>query len=155
MDMATKRVEWHEAVFPGAEAYTDMCPAPNGLVYGVVDRSRFFVFDPAKRAVIYEKDTEADFGRTISHQGPRVFVLGPDGEHYMLFVKGIARIDPATHDITLARRVARPHRPRRRLSQRTDLLRQRLPSVQLQGEGREDGIKGGTRSRASKVTAGA
>jgi len=101
MDMATKRVEWHEAVFPGVEGYTDLCRAPNGLVYGVADRKRFFVFDPAKREVVHEQDTESKFGRTISHQGPRVFVLDSDGMLYMLFVKGIARVDLTTHAVTM------------------------------------------------------
>jgi len=101
MDMATKRIEWHEVVFPGVQSYTDMCRAPNGLVYGVADRKRFFVFDPAKRKVVHEEDTEARFGPTNSQQGPRVFVLSPDGKLYMLFVKGVARVDLATHGITM------------------------------------------------------
>ena len=101
MDMATKRLDWHEAVFPGVQGYTDLCRAPNGLVYGVADRKRFFVFDPAERKVIHEQDTEAAFGITISQQGPRVFILSPDGTLYMLFVKGVARVHLATHAITL------------------------------------------------------
>jgi len=101
MDMATKKLDWHEAVFPGVQGYTDLCRASNGLVYGVADRKRFFVFDPAKRAVVHEEDTDATFGSTISHQGPRVFVLGPEGTLYMLFVKGVARVDLATHAITM------------------------------------------------------
>ena len=101
MDMATKRIEWHEAVFDSVQGYTDMCLAPNGLVYGVADRRRLFVFDPATRKVVHEEDTKARFGSTISHQGPRVFVLSPDGELYMLFVKGIARVDLTTHGITM------------------------------------------------------
>jgi|GEM_PF-576935 len=71
MDMATKRLEWHEVVFPGVQSYTDMCLGPDGLVYGVADRKRFFVFDPAQRKVIHEEDTEAKFGSTNSQQGPR------------------------------------------------------------------------------------
>ena len=101
MDMATKKLDWHEAVFPGVQGYTDLCRASNGLVYGVADRKRFFVFDPAKRAVVHEEDTNATFGPTISHQGPRVFVLAPEGTLYMLFVKGVARIDLNTHTITM------------------------------------------------------
>lgn len=101
MDMATKKLDWHEAVFPGVQGYTDLCRVSNGLVYGVADRKRFFVFDPAKRAVVHEEDTSATFGPTISHQGPRVFVLAPEGTLYMLFVKGVARIDLNTHTITM------------------------------------------------------
>ena len=101
MDMAGKRLDWHEVVFPGVGQYTDLCPGPNGLVYGIADRRRFFVFDPAKRKVVYEQDTQDKFGLTNSQQGPRVFVLGPDQTIYVLFVKGVARVDPATFAITM------------------------------------------------------
>jgi len=101
MDMATKKVEWHEVVFPGARGYTDMCMGPDGLVFGFVDQRRFFVFDPAKREVVHERDTTADFGPSTSQQGPRVFVTGPDGRIYILFRKGIAELDPATFEIKM------------------------------------------------------
>ena len=47
MDLATKKLEWHEVVFPGVQEYTDLCSGPKDLVYGIADRSRFFVFDSA------------------------------------------------------------------------------------------------------------
>ena len=101
MDIATKRIDWHEVVFPGVGSYTDMCMGPDGLVYGVADRRRFFVFDPAKRKVIHERNTSDALGATNSQQGPRVFILGPTGTMYMLFVKGVARVDTDTFEITL------------------------------------------------------
>ncbi len=101
LDLKTKRIEWHEPLFPGAQGYTDLCPGPRGLIYGVVDRKRFFVFDPAKRSVVHESDTNARFGPTNSQQGPRVFVRTPQGDVYMLFVKGIARIDPESFAVRL------------------------------------------------------
>jgi hypothetical protein len=101
MDMATKKLDWHETLFPGAQGYTDLCLAPNGLVYGVVDRQRFFVFDPAKRQVVHDEDLESKFGPTTSQQGPRVFVLAPEGRLYMLFVKGVAQVDLTTHAVTM------------------------------------------------------
>lgn len=101
MDMDSKRVEWHEPVFPGAQTYTDMHVAPGGLVYGVADAIRFFVFDPARRAVVHERDLEADLGRTITQQGPRVFVRTPENRLLMLFVKGVAEVNLDTHAITL------------------------------------------------------
>jgi hypothetical protein len=101
MDMTTKRVEWHEPVFSGVQEYTDMCPGPRGLVYGVADQRRFFVLDPAQRKVVHEEDTSATLGPTTSQQGPRVFVLAPNDGVYMLFVKGIATVDPETFAITL------------------------------------------------------
>ena len=101
MDMATKTVEWHEVLFPGAQSYTDMCYSPGGVVYGFVDRNHFFVFDPETLKVIHEANTEAEFGVTTSQQGPRVFVKGPDGAIYVLFVKGIARVNADTYDIEM------------------------------------------------------
>jgi len=101
MDMATKKVEWHSAVFPGVQQYVDMHLAATGLVYGVAGRTRFFLFDPTKKEIVHEKDLEAEFGPITYQQGPRVFVTGSDGELYMLFLKGIARVDPITHDITM------------------------------------------------------
>jgi hypothetical protein len=101
MDMATKQIEWHEAVFPGVQGYSDMCLGPDGLVYGVADLVRFFVFDPAERKVIHEENVGDTVGRTNSQQGPRIFVLGPDGTIYMLFAKGIAQVNPETFEITM------------------------------------------------------
>ncbi len=101
MDMATKKVEWHQVVFPGVQEYTDMCVSPEGLVYGFADRVRFFVFDPAQRKVVHEQNTEAEFGRCASQQGPRAFVRGPKGEVYVLFTKGVARVEPRTFRITM------------------------------------------------------
>ena len=101
MDMATKNIDWQQVTFPGAQSYTDMCPGPKGLVYGVVDLKRFFVFDPAKKEVVHEENTHAKFGNTNSQQGPRVFVTGPDGKIYMLFVQGIAIVNPETFAITM------------------------------------------------------
>ncbi len=101
MDMATKKLEWHEAVLPGVQGYSDMCLGPDGLVYGVADWVRFFVFDPAERKVIHEENTGETFGSTNSQQGPRIFVLGPDETIYVLFRKGIARVNPETFEITM------------------------------------------------------
>jgi len=101
MDMATKKLDWHAAVFPGVQSYTDLCPGPKGLIYGIADRQRFFVFDPAGRKVVHQQTFGPELGPTNSQQGPRVFVPDPDGPIYILLVKGIGRIDPETHAITL------------------------------------------------------
>ncbi len=101
MDMETKRLDWHAAVFAGAQGYTDMCSGPNGVVYGVVDRRRFFVFDPGASRVVHRKELGAEFGPTTSQQGPRVFVTAPDGAVYILFTKGIAIVEPETYAIRL------------------------------------------------------
>lgn len=101
LDMATKKLEWHEAVLPGVQHYTDLCLAPAGLIYGFADNGRFFVFDPAKREVTHQFDARAHFGPTASGQGPRVFITAPDGTIYVLFGKGIATVEPATFEIKL------------------------------------------------------
>ncbi|MCX6906676.1 MAG: hypothetical protein NTY01_01395 [Verrucomicrobia bacterium] len=101
MDMATKKVEWHSAVIPGVQNYTDLCLAPNGLVFGFADGVRFFAFDPAKRKLVHDEATGAKFGPCVSHQGPRAFVRGKGDTIYILFTKGIARLDPATFTITM------------------------------------------------------
>ena len=101
MDMRTKRVEWHEAVLPGVQSYTDMCLGPNGFVFGFADRRIFFVFDPERREIVHRRDVAAEFGPTNFQQGPRTFVKGPKGGIYILFVRGIARLDPETFEIEM------------------------------------------------------
>jgi len=92
-DMETKKIVWHEVVFPNIHGYTDLCVLPDGKVLGVADQRRFFVFDPATRSIDHEKDLDPEFGPTTSQQGPRVFVTHPDGRVFILFRRGIAQID--------------------------------------------------------------
>ena len=99
LDMATRKIEWQAVVFPGVQSYVDMCLGPDGLVYGFADYRRFFVFDAAARKVVYETDTEAEFGVTCSQQGPRIFVAAPDRRLFILFAKGIAQVEPGTFKI--------------------------------------------------------
>ncbi|MCD6361972.1 MAG: hypothetical protein J7M38_14035 [Armatimonadetes bacterium] len=101
LDLASRKIEWHAPLIADARNYTDMMMSPGGLVYGVVDNDQFFVFDPAKREVIYQRDLKSDFGLTNGQQGPRVFVRTPDGRTWMLFRKGIALIDDETFEITM------------------------------------------------------
>jgi hypothetical protein len=101
LDLPTRKVEWQSVAFPGAQDYTDMCAGPNGVVFGFADRKRFFVFDHEQCGVVHDRDVESEFGKTTSHQGPRVFVVTPDQEIYILFVRGIARLDPETYEITM------------------------------------------------------
>ncbi len=101
LDMTTGQVEWHDALFSGVQNYTDLVATESGLVYGFADRKLFFVFDPAKRKIVHQQETKSVFGWSTSQQGPRVFVVSPDGTVHILFVKGIARIDSDTFDITM------------------------------------------------------
>jgi len=103
MDIETKKIDWHQAVFSGAQTYTDMCLGGNGLIYGIVDYKRFFVFDPVRRKVIYDVDLVAKYGSLSAgqQQGPRVFVTAPNGTIYVLLRKGTARLDQNTHEIKI------------------------------------------------------
>lgn len=101
MDLETRRVLWREVVFPGVQSYTDLCPGPDGLVYGVADRERFFVFDPGSRMTLRSERTEESYGLTARQQGPRVFVTTPSGSVYMLFVKGIVWVNPLDHSLAM------------------------------------------------------
>ncbi|MBC7757975.1 MAG: hypothetical protein H7069_03900 [Phormidesmis sp. FL-bin-119] len=101
MDMTSKRLEWHKVLFPGVQGYSDMCLGSDGLVYGITDFKKLFVFDPVKNVVVHQEDLEASFGKTTSAQSPRIFVFGPKKEIYLLFVKGIVRIDPGSFKMTM------------------------------------------------------
>ena len=101
MDVASKRVEWHKAILPGVQSYTDMCMGPKGLIYGIADRKVFFVFDVKKQKIVHQQDLINDFGITAAEQSPRIFVFDENGEIYILFRKGIARIEPISYEITL------------------------------------------------------
>ena len=102
MDMGSKKVEWKEALFPGVQEYSEMRQVSNGLIYGIADKNRFFVFDPAKKAVVHQEDLMQSFGRTTAEQSPRIFVEGPKGEMYILFADGsIVQVDSDTYKMTL------------------------------------------------------
>lgn len=101
LDLVSKTIEWHAPVFEGVREYTDLCVASNGLVYGFADRTRFFVLDPAKREVVHSMDASEPFGPSCYQQGPRVFVQDPEGTLYVLFRRGVGRVDQATHGITM------------------------------------------------------
>lgn len=121
MEIATKKLEWHKVVFPGVRSYTDMCMSSSGLVYGIADRKLFFVFDPVEKIVVHKENIADKFGPTTSQQGPRVFVISPDNIIYMLFVKGIARVNP-------------PNLQARRSSYQIDMLAKSPVSIGLGGD---------------------
>jgi hypothetical protein len=101
MDIATKKVEWHHPLFPEVQEYTELCHGPDGLIYGLADRKHFFVLDPTKKKIIHQWSTESEFGAASGQQqGPRYFVLDPQGTVYILFDKCIARIETGTFKIT-------------------------------------------------------
>jgi hypothetical protein len=101
MDIASKHLDWHKIVIPGVQDFSDMCLAPDGMVYGIADYKIFFVFDPVSRTIVYQQDQLAVLGKTIASQSPRIFVQSPDGEIYLLFAKGIAKVDPLSYKLSL------------------------------------------------------
>ncbi len=108
MDISTKRVEWHEALVGGALAYTDLCVGPQGLVYGLVDRRLFIVFDSSSRQILHSEDIGASFGAVNYQQGYRVFIAGNEGRIFALFGNSIAEIAPTTHRPVLLARTPAP-----------------------------------------------
>lgn len=104
MDLAGKKLDWHAPIIPGVQHYSDLCNAPDGLVYGVADWLTFFVFDPAARKLVYKKDMSDTLGRTCTQQGPRIFVKDDKGAIYMLFARGVARVAPKTFEVRLIAR---------------------------------------------------
>ncbi len=92
MDFSTKEILWRRNVISGSEDYSDLCLAQNGLVYGIADRSIFFVYNPfaaESNALIFK----GKIGMPIPYQqGQRIFVKSPD-DVYMLCKNGIGKID--------------------------------------------------------------
>ena len=99
MDLDNRSVEWHEAIIPGVQHYTDMILDPNGLVFGFADQKTFFVFDPTNKKIIHQESTSNQYGSTVLSEGPRVFVHGSHNQTYILFEKSIARLNPDTFAI--------------------------------------------------------
>lgn len=101
LDLASKKIDWHAVLLPGVQDYTDLYCAPNGQIYGIADTKLFFVFDPVKREVIYKHDIKPELGETVSQQGPRVLITGPNNSVYLLLEKGIAKVSPDGYKISL------------------------------------------------------
>lgn len=103
MDISSKKIEWHNVILPGVQEYSDMCLGPNGLIYGITDFRKFFVFDPVKKKIVYQQGEEVIFGRTAGSQSPRIFVKGSNSEIFILYEKGIAKVDPKTFEISMVK----------------------------------------------------
>ncbi len=111
LDLATKKIEWHAALLPGAQEYSELRSGPDGLIYGIVDfrvyeptlmdeEKLFIVFDPATREIRYQEKTAPEFGFMHLQQGQRKIVIAPDGRVFLLFRKGIAQADPRTFKLS-------------------------------------------------------
>jgi len=93
MDINSRLVEWKDSLLPEVQTYSDMCIGPEGLVYGIADGKKFFVFDPLKRTIVHHQEVDTIIGKTVAYQSPRIFVKGPEHEIYLIFAKGIVKVD--------------------------------------------------------------
>jgi len=94
MDWASKKIVFQTPV-GNAKSVRDLAVGPDGLVYGFASSAIFFVFDPKKREIVHQEN-QAKYGAPAGGQAPRALALGPDGQFYALFTRGIVRITPAT-----------------------------------------------------------
>ncbi len=102
LDLATRQIEWQEPILDGVSSYGDFVAGPDGLVFGIADRTRLFVFDPETRTIVAETNLEeAGVGPTNWQQGPRVFVTSPDGRYFVLLSAGIGELNPETYEVEL------------------------------------------------------
>ncbi|MGJ7029615.1 Vgb family protein [Niabella hirudinis] len=101
IDPVSKKLMWKEPVIAGAKSYTDLTTRKDGKVYGIADRSIFFLFDPQTKKVIFQKDVRKLYGNTVGEQSPRVFINGEGDDLYILFENAITKVDPQTSEIRL------------------------------------------------------
>lgn len=106
----TKAVEWRGTPIPGVQAYMDLATRKDGKVYGMADRHIYFVFDPATKKIVYQKDVKSEFGYSVAEQSPRIFVKGEGQDTYVLFANAIAKIDYNSYQLVLLDRTPRPIR---------------------------------------------
>ena len=113
LDMETREIEWREALLPGVTRYTDMMLRPDGMVFGIADGRRFFVFDTVERAIVHEDDFSERLGTAaMCGAGPRPLVEVPDGRIFiLLYDKGIAHLKPDTYEITFVTTTPAPITP--------------------------------------------
>jgi len=130
MDLATKKLDWHAVVIPGVQEYTDMVVGP-GIGLRVAD-GRFFVSTPqAQVATSRRPGNLADLlpaGTARLRPRPEGADLRPVRE------RDRHRRSRQVHHPD-AGRVAGAGGVRRGLFRRPDLLRQRLPRLQLGRDG--------------------
>lgn len=80
---------------PDTPAIRDMVVAPDGLVYGLSEPNRLFVFDPVREEIIRDEPITG-YGLASGYQAPRCMIVGPDGNIYALFREAVVRIEPGT-----------------------------------------------------------
>jgi hypothetical protein len=96
MDWAKRQVVFKTVPVPGAPEVWSLEVGANGLVYGLVTGSQFFVFDPLRRAVVHREDL-AKLGGLVRHALGR----SPDGNVYGILGKTVFKIEAGDHRITV------------------------------------------------------
>ena len=100
-DMESRTLEWRAPLIDGVERYNDMIVGPDGMIFGIADRTLLFVFDPQERESVHTADLSEDLGRAVHQQGPRIFIEVPDGRIFALFQAGIAQLNPETYELAM------------------------------------------------------
>ena len=96
-DLSTHSITWTAAPLDDVDRYQDLTVTSDGTVLGIADGDRFFVFDPAEASILHEQHLDEP---TIDHQGPHIFVEGPEDRVFVLFRNGrIAEYDPTTYGL--------------------------------------------------------
>lgn len=101
MDVTTKKIEWRATPIAGVQEYSDLCHGPGNLIYGIADKKQFFVFDPVKRAIVYQGAANSEFGQTTGEQSPRIFVMGPNKQVFIIYEKAIVKVNPNNYKLEL------------------------------------------------------
>ncbi len=97
LDLETRTVTDRWTIEPPTAAVRDLIVPDDGLVYGLTNDSRLFVFDPENGEFIHDEEI-AEYGNVTGSQAPRTMAIGPDGAIYALFREAIARIEPGTFE---------------------------------------------------------
>lgn len=94
-NLQTRAITARWPMQPATPAVRDMVVAGDGLVYGLVEPSRLFVFDPARNALVHD-EALTGYGDASGYQAPRAMIAAPDGNLYALFRNAVVRIEPGT-----------------------------------------------------------
>jgi hypothetical protein len=106
LDWESKEVTGRWTLEPPTPAFHDLVAASDGMIYGLAEPDRLFVFDPAKGAFVHD-GVLSGYGPLTGSQAPRTMAIGPDGGIYALFRQAIVRIEPGTF---AHREITRPGR---------------------------------------------
>lgn len=107
LNMKTRKISGRWPFEPETPAARDMVIAPDGLVYGLAEPSRLFVFDPVRGEMLHDEPIDG-YGDASGYQAPRCMTVGPDGHIYAIFRQAVVRIEPGTRTHTAIARSEAP-----------------------------------------------